>query len=142
MNPVFPATVEDLRRIIARLSARNRAEQEVFGLTDAQLLARLAKCLRDGTHSETMFENGQPVYAMGVVDGFTWFIATEEWWAAGLAGVRLGRERMKAIRRAEGKPLISLSRSPRADAAKWFRLLGFEERPMRSVDGERMFVYP
>lgn len=142
MTPVFPATRDDLKYIVANLSAQNVAEQDVFGLTDEQLLAKLSSFLRTGTHSETMFRDGKPIYALGLVDGFTWFVCTKAAWDLGIAGIRIGRDRMKRLRAVEGRPLISISRSPHPDAARWFRALGFTEKPMRSVDGARMFVYP
>lgn len=142
LTPVFPVTTSDLVYIMANLSEQTRAEQAVMGLSDAELMAKLQEFIRNGSHSETLWQDGHPIYALGLIDGFTWFVCTKAAWDLGTAGVRIGRQRMRALRNAEQRPLISLSRSPHPDAPRWFRALGFEERPLRSVDGTRMFVYP
>lgn len=141
MNPVLPASTADLIYIVANLSEQNRNEQRAFKLTDARLIQHLS-ALIDRGHSETLFLEGRPAYASGVVDGFTWFVATDAFFGLGIKGIRHARERMALVRKVEGKPLISLSRSTHPGTPKWFRALGFTEKPMRSVDGERMFVYP
>ena len=141
MTPIFPAIASDLRYIVANLSEQNRSEQEAFGLTDAQLVARLT-ALMDTGHSETLMLDGHPAYASGVSNGYTWFVATEAWFGLGITGIRVARERLALVRRAEGKPMASLSRSTHPGAARWFKLLGFVENREHNVDGERMFVYP
>lgn len=141
MTPIFPAIASDLRFIVANLSEQNRGEQQAFGLTDAHLVARLT-ALMDRGHSETLVFDGKPAYASGVADGYLWFIATAAWFDLGIAGIRIARERVALVRRAEGKPLISLSRSPHPSAPRWFKALGFVENCEHNVDGERMFVYP
>jgi len=141
VTPIFPAIASDLRYIVANLSQQNRNEQQVFGLSDAQLVARLT-ALADRGHSETLMVDGKPAYASGVSDGYLWFIATAAWFDLGIAGIRIARERVAMVRRAEGKPMISLSRSTHPGAARWFKLLGFVENREHNIDGERMFVYP
>ena len=126
---------------MANLSEQNRSEQQVFGLTDDQLVARLTS-LMDRGHSETLMLDGRPAYASGVADGYLWFIATQAWFELGIAGIRIARKRVAMVRRAEGKPMISLSRSTHPGAPRWFTLLGFVENREHNVDGERMFVYP
>lgn len=141
MTPVIPAFPDDIVYVIKHLSAQNKAEQEAVGWSNDDLYRRLVPLLRRG-HSETVIQDGHPLYVFGVADGFTWFICTDAAFAAGLKGIRFARERTAAVRRAEGKPLICISHSPHPDAARWFKALGFVEKPMRSVDDGRMFVYP
>lgn len=140
MTPIFPAIASDLRFIVANLSDQNRGEQRAFGLTDAQLVSRLTK-LMDRGHSEAVTVDGQPAAALGIADGYTWFVATEAFFSLGIKGVRYARERMATLRKVEGKALTSLSRSPHPGTARWFKALGFVENCEHNVDGERMFVY-
>lgn len=140
MTPIYPATADDIAYIIKHLSEQNKAERDVLGWSNNDLYRRLAPLLARG-HSETVIVDGHPLYVFGVTDGFTWFLCTAAAFAAGLKGIRFARQRVVAVRNAEGKPLICISRSPHPDAARWFKALGFVEKPMRSVDGERMFVY-
>lgn len=140
LNLVIPANRGDIEYICKHLSAQNLAEQKAVGWTDYDLLRRITGLLDKGP-SEACYEDGNPLYVFGIADGFTWFLCTDAAFAKGTAGIRYGRKRVAAVRAAEGRPLICVSRSPHPDAARWFRALGFVEKPMRSVDGSRCFVY-
>lgn len=140
MIPRSPATAADIAYIVEHLSEQNAAERDAIGWTNEDLIRRLTPML-DKEYSEAVVVNDKPLYVFGVADGFTWFLCTDAAFSLGLRGVLIARKRLAAVREIVGTPLICVSRSPHPDADRWFLALGFEAKPMRSVDGSRMFVY-
>lgn len=127
-EPVEPG---DIAFVVDRLWGRGHTEFSMDGApTINQLIARFEK-MADG-HSRTLSHNGWPVAVCGVNDlggnvFSTWFIATEDFTAAGLAVTRYLRRLLKAkTEEHPGAKVVLVSACAHPDASRWFAALGFQ----------------
>jgi hypothetical protein len=121
-------TISDLLHVWTHLAWQNRAEHERLGLSQIEVFAQ-AKDWLSKHGATTAWLDADPAFIFGVIPGdvpVTWFLATEDFFATGASGVRQGRRFVKEAFRKHGR-LTTVSSSPHPDAARWFRLLGFEK---------------
>lgn len=131
------ATEAAVRTVFERMDPRHREELAVVGLTVTEA-ERLALDWMRGEEALVMMLDEEPVYAGGLVrqDGrlWTWFVATPEYYAAGLKAVLSSRREMRKIVRRRG-PVYTRSFSAHPLAEQWFEALGF-----RAVEGDERSV--
>lgn len=128
-----PTTPRHLFHVWAHLSAQNAAEFAVLGLSLLESLAQAGDWMEEHG-AVTAWLDGVPAFVLGMVNGVTWFAATQDYFDSGLRGLRESRRFVKDFV-AEHGPLTTISFAPNQEAERWFKFLGFvkisEDPPMR-----------
>jgi hypothetical protein len=127
-----PARSSDLADILRNPSAQTKADLAAAKLDAKSAYTTLRPWLKGATaHYVEMF----PVCIFGVINGNTWFVATQPYFDSGVAGLRYTKRWLKETYK--DQTLTCISRIP--SAAKWFRVLGFER--VSEDDGAITYVY-
>lgn len=113
----------DVGYILDDLAWQCGVEHEVYGILTRQVY-EIALGFFRAAPSWTYSLNGLPACVFGVLpDGFTWFLATKDYFA-GPGPVRAARRKLDEV---VDRPVFSRSMSTHPGTARWFRLLGFEK---------------
>ncbi len=126
---VRPAEIADIPYIVANLSAQNASEFDALGVTDEFVCAQIGYWL--GTNKgETATIDGRPVCVFGYIAkgnrSVTWFLATTEYFMAGLPAVRHARRYLETMHKNGFGDLWTRTFSNHPDVKRWFRALGYE----------------
>lgn len=124
------ATITDLATIFRELARRMAADYATAGLNIDEVKDEFVMCLKEG-RAHTLLEDGKPVALIAWRESDhaaqTAFAAHESFFSR--TSVRFCKKHIRRIQALCGNlPIHSYSWLDRPDVAKWFRILGFNER--------------
>ena len=126
---VRAARQEDVDYIFTRLSKITEDEIMAVGLGHQGLYDYVLTQMDAFPAAVAVYE-GEPCAILGLERGqnddmFTWFVASETYFALGLKSAMFGRKFMKSLKKTyPEKRILSASSSPHPDTARWFSLMG------------------
>lgn len=127
----------DVQSVAERLSDQNKTEYERVGGFNEVAQMKLLHFMMRGT-SDTFWHDGKPQMVIAIADSMTWFIATKEFFAGGMAAVRAARRYMQAARLRHG-PIVSVVTSQHPQAQRWMEVLG--AKLVEEDDRRKVFLF-
>lgn len=132
MTPLL-ARRDDLRIIMSNLSSQSRRDLAALGI-DENLASSVASDLIYRYGAVAHWLDDLPVAVFGLMPpAHSWFLASPPFWT--MSSVRYCKRWLAETY--HDQPFLTVSRNP--DAAKWFRVLGFEVQSVE--DGKITYVY-
>ncbi len=109
----LPATPRDVDYVLGHLSDQHRSEHDAMGLSREEVAQTMERLMASG-FVETMYLKGNPAFVFGVDKDegtvTTWFIATHDYFNAGLPVIRHAKRYLKNIRARFGVNVIAVKR--------------------------------
>lgn len=138
---IVPAEPGHLVDILDNLSKQNRMEIALTLWTPARFASQVFFFMAKGVADVGLID-GKPQCMLAIAEQrgvpTTLFLATDDFFANPILGVREGRRYLRAARNEYG-PLYTFTLSPHPDTARWFKLLGYKEKSL--IDGRKIFVW-
>lgn len=144
MIVIRPATYKDVENVVDRVSMISGEEMIKCGVDTAWKALGRAKMCKDSGHLDVGCQDGLELCLIGGVkvgnEFRTWFVASEDYWKAGLSVVKATRRYMERLQKANPHFRIvsgSLSDHPRVES--WFKMIGFELE--KATEEGKVFVF-
>ena len=122
---VKPATLPAIEYVVRHLAGRNRREIDAMNLSRYDALAMAIAWLAAGDCEGVVHIDDNPACTLGFDGNYTWFLATEAFYDAGVRAIVAARRYLKKT--AESRTIMVISLSDHPDAERWFEVLGFEK---------------